>query len=145
MATQNKKSFPYLDLKETDFPNMSKTAATDIKKIENNLFKYFKQGTTIALTLGVIYVAVDWLVKTTEKRKGCFMLTTISGKTTSCKVQAYSCIGSEGDLCTSTLSYYNTTLVLMKIATLADDNELKIKVAQAAGVDPSAMFVSNYY
>ncbi|ATY70199.1 odv-e56 [Tomelloso virus] len=136
-AASNKKSYPQLNLTEAEIPNMSKTAAKDVKKVENNLFKYFKKGTTIALTLGAVYVAVDWLTKTTEKRKGCFMLTTLNNKTTSCKVQAYSCIGSGGDLCTTSLNYYNTTLVLIKVATLDDTNELKIKVAAAAKVNVS--------
>lgn len=139
LALSNKKSFPQLDIKENGFSNMSSTAARDVKKVENNLLKYFKQGTTIALTLGAVYVGVDWLTKTTERRKGCFMLTTINGKTTSCKVQAYSCVGTDGDFCQSQLTYYNTTLVLMHVASLPDTDPLKIKVAQAAGIDSSKL------
>lgn len=139
LALSNKKSFPQLDIKENGFSNMSSTAVRDVKKVENNLFKYFKQGTTIALTLGAVYVGVDWLTKATEKRKGCFMLTTINGKTTSCKVQAYSCVGTDGDFCQSQLTYYNTTLVLMHVASLPDTDPLKIKVAQAAGIDSSKL------
>ncbi|ACH96245.1 odv-e56 [Oryctes rhinoceros nudivirus] len=139
LVTANKKSYPQLDLKTADFPTMSKTASANITRIENNLLKYVSTGGKVLLTLGVIYVGVDWLTKTTEQRKGCFMMTTINGVTTSCKVEAYSCIGSGGELCSSALPYYNTTLVLMKIATLPDDNELKIKVAQAAGVQVSAL------
>lgn len=142
LATSNKRSFPQLNVSVTELPNISKSAAKDVAKVENNLFKYFKKGTTVALTLGAVYVGVDWLTKATESRKGCFMLTTINGKTTSCKVQAYSCIGSDGNLCSDSLPYYNTTLVLMKIATLPDTNELKIKVATAAGVEPSALNTS---
>lgn len=139
LATANKKSFPHLDLKEADLGNMSKSAAKDVKKVESNLYKYFKTGTKIVLTVGVVYVGVDWLIKTNEKRKGCFMLTTINGKTTSCKVQTYSCVGSGGDMCTSALPYYNITLVLIKIASMPDTDALKIKVAAAAGVQPSAL------
>lgn len=139
LALSNKKKFPHLDLKEVDFPNMSKTAAKDVKKVESNMFKYFKQGTTIALTIGIVYVGVDWLTKSTAQRKGCFMLTTINGKTTSCKVQAYSCIGTGGTMCQSVLGYYNTTTVLIKIASLPDSDALKIKVAAAADVEVSKM------
>lgn len=134
LAASSKKSHPQLDVSAEQAANLSNSAKADVKKIENNLSKKFAAGTKIALTIGAIYVGVDWLTKATEQRKGCFMLTTLNGKTTSCKVQAYSCIGSGGTLCSTTPAYYNTTLVLMKIATLANDDARKIKVAEAAGV-----------
>lgn len=142
LAETSARAHPHLNLREADFPSMSKTAAADIKTVENNLFKYVKQGTTLALTLGAVYVGVDWLTKTTAERKGCFMLTTINGTTTSCKVAGYSCIGSGGNTCATNPTLYNTTLILIKVASLPDTDELKIKVAAAAGIEPSAMNTS---
>lgn len=139
VVVANKRVYPHLDARVEDIPNLSKSATKDLKTVENNLFKYFKKGTVIALTLGTVYVSADWLVKATEQRKGCFMLTTINNKTTSCKVQAYSCIGQGGHMCHDNLPYYNVTLVLMKIATLDDSDLRKIDVATAAGISPSEL------
>lgn len=151
LSTGSKRSFPQLDLKEADLPSMSTTAAKDIKTVEGNLFKYAKQGTTLALTLGAVYVGIDWLTKATEQRKGCFMLTTINGQTTSCKVQAYSCIGTGGNMCSSSVQSYNTTLRLLYVSTLTDTNPAKIRLAAAGGVDVSeftsklAQIIDNKY
>lgn len=129
---------PHLNVTAEQVASLSTSGKRDYSKITQNLFKYFKQGTIVALTLGSVYVGVDWIAKTTERRKGCFMLTTIENKTSSCKVAAYSCIGSsDGSEMCRTLSkrYYNTTLVLMHIAAdLPDTDQRKIDVAKAAGV-----------
>lgn len=134
---------PHLNVTAEQIANLSTTGKRDYSKITQNLFKYFKKGTFIALTLGSVYVGVDWIAKATERRKGCFMLTTIDNKTTSCKVAAYSCIGAiEGsDMCRSISSkYYNVTLVLMHIAAdLPDTDQRKIDVAKAAGVAVSEL------
>lgn len=134
LANASKAKYPHLDVTVENIENLSKAGQRDLKIAENNLFKYFKRGTIISLTIGTIVVGVDWLAKATEKRKGCFMLTTINHKTTSCKVQAYSCVGQGGDMCPQNLKLYNVTLVLMKIATLDDTDSRKISVAKAAGV-----------
>lgn len=129
---------PHLNVTAEQVTSLSTSGKRDYAKITQNLFKYFKQGTFVALTLGGVYVGVDWIAKTTERRKGCFMVTTIDNKTTSCKVAAYSCIGSTdgSEMCRSVSSkYYNATLVLMHIAAdLPDNDKRKIDVAKAAGV-----------
>lgn len=130
----NTTQYPQLNITEVNFNSISKSAASDIVKVESNLFKYFKRGAIIALTIGVIIVGVNWVKTATARRKGCFMLTTINGITSSCKVQAYSCAGQDGDFCTGEFKYLNVTLALIKIADLEDTNTLKIKVANAANM-----------
>lgn len=136
MATRNKRTYPDLDAGIDDIDNISESGKKNLKKIESNLFKYFKRGTVITLTIGVVYVTVDWLAKATNARRGCFMLTTINGETTSCKVQEYTCSEyQDGDHCKSvSRDYYNVTLVLMHVAKLEDTDARKIAVAEAAGV-----------
>lgn len=129
---------PHLNVTAERVAELSTSGKRDYAKVTQNLFKYFKQGAFVALTLGGVYVGVDWIAKTTERRKGCFMVTTIDNKTTSCKVAAYSCLATtEGsDACRSiSAKYYNVTLVLMHIAAdLPDTDRRKLDVAKAAGV-----------
>lgn len=127
-----KRARPQLDSASVN--RLSKTAKADVKTVENNLLRRFKQGTIIALTIGVIYVGVDWIAAATESRKGCFMLTTINGKTTSCKLLAFSCIGdSKGECKTPPQSHHNSTLLMMVIAEKSDTDAQKIGLAAAAG------------
>lgn len=135
LTVSNKKVYPQLDIVEADFNKISKTAAADLAKVEKNTSKYFKNGTKIALTIGVMVVGVDWIRKTTLQVKGCHMLTVIDNKTTSCKVAAYSCVGEGGDLCSQKFDYPNTTLILMKVVTMPDTDPLKMKLADATGIE----------
>lgn len=131
LATTAKAKYPQLDVEAENMETLSTGAKKDLAKVESNLFKYFKQGTVISLTIGTVVVGVGWISAATSKRKGCFMQTSIDGKVTSCKVQAYSCIGTpEGNLCQENLKYYNTTLVLMKLVMLDDADERKTKLAE---------------
>lgn len=127
-------------LNVSDVKDLSVSSARDVKTVENNLFKYFKQGTTVALTIGTVYVAVDWIAKATEARKGCFMITTISGKSTSCKIASYSCeSGKTGNFCSNVGAYYNTTLCLMAAADLPDTDQRKIELCTGFNVSPSEL------
>lgn len=135
LTTQYKKLYTKLDTTIEDFQKLSKSSKEQVAKIENNLFKYFKRGAIIALTIGTIYVADGWILKETEKRKGCFLVRREGNEVTSCKIINYSCNYYEGCECSdqSDGKYYNITLAAMSIAKLANDNETKIKVATAVG------------
>lgn len=134
------REFPHLNVIEEDLPQMSNTAKNDVKKIENSLRQKFKDGTAIALTIGVVYVGVDWIVNALKARRGCFLVTNINNKITSCKIQDFSCSSpTEGNFCDSTPTVYNTTLQLMAISELDDANETKIKVAELAGIKPAEL------
>jgi hypothetical protein len=133
LAAVAKRNNPHLDAKVEDLPHLSENAKADVKKIENKLFKYFKQGAIIGLTIGAIYVTIDWLTKATEARKGCYMLTTIDGQTTSCKIMEYSCEGrlGEGTKECGNLPYYNVTLVAIVIAERSNSDATKKAMASA--------------
>lgn len=136
-ALATKRARPQLDAGSLD--RLSNAAKSDLKKVESNLFRRFKEGAVIALTLGVVYVGVDWVVKATESRKGCWMLTTIDGKTTSCKLVTSSCIGNSSDACKIYERHYNATTEMIYISSLDDSNALKIGLASAAQVEPSKL------
>lgn len=129
------KSYPKLNVGAEGVSALKGSDKAVVEKVQSNFLKRFKQGLVIPLAIGAVYVGVDWLVKATAKRKGCFMLTTINGKTTSCKVAAYTCTdnSAEGTLCGENLPYYNTTLILMKIVTLSNTDANKLKIAQVTG------------
>lgn len=139
LASVTKNARANLNVTTDAVSQLSDTAKRDLKKVEGNLSKYFKQGTVIALTIGAVYVGVDWITKSTEQRKGCFMLTTIDGKTTSCKVVSYSCVGKGGEACTSVGNYYNVTIWLIAIAALPDTDQRKIQLCTQLNIEPKDM------
>lgn len=150
-TVSNVRSFPQLNIFEVNFNSLTKSAERDIAKVESNLFKYFATGTKVTLTIGVIVVGTNWVLKATEERKGCFMLTTINNKTSSCKVQQYSCVGSGGNMCNDNFNYLNATLALIRIAELPDDDKLKIAIAKIAKTEARLLkdnlgtYIDGYY
>lgn len=141
-VSANKKAFPHLDVTADDFNTLSTTAKKDVKKIENNLIKYAKTGAKITLLFGTIAIGAEWALKGTQKRKGCWMITTIGGKPSSCKIAAFWCLGNtDGDFCPGTHvdKLQNTTLVLMAISEAPDTNPLKMSIAKKVGVDVGEM------
>lgn len=142
VAAATKRTHARLDVPADQVSRLDRTAFRDMKQVESNLFKYFKQGSAVALTIGVAYVAIDWIAKATVERKGCFMLTTLNGRTTSCKVAAYSCAAGSStgaSLCASVGDYYNVTLCLMTCATMADTDARKIRLCEQLGVKPAEL------
>lgn len=141
LSAKTKQLHPALDTTVENIDKLAASSKAELKTVESNLTKRFKQGTVIALTIGTIYVGVDWLSKATQARKGCFMLSTINNKVSSCKVAAFSCASSVDttNACSSVPAAYNTTLVLMAIAELDDSDQRKIDVATAAGAVVSSL------
>lgn len=133
-AEGSARKYPHLDTGKVTGPNVSKTTTKAVEKIESNLRKRFPSGTKIALGLGVVVVGAGWLSKVLDENKGCFMVTTIGGKTTSCKVDQLSCVGKGGTMCPNPASTYNTTLSAIQIAKRADTDALKKRLATAMGV-----------
>lgn len=88
---KNKTKAPELDIKSA--ADAAPSVKEKIKKIEAKSISVFKSGTKIALIVGVAYIGVQWLSKATEARKGCFCITVINGKSTSCRYAATSCVG----------------------------------------------------
>lgn len=141
LATATKRERPYMHATAKNLDKISETARRDLKKVESNLYRHFKEGAVIALTIGTVIVGTDWIAKATAARTGCFMVTTINGKTTSCKVTSCTCTNNvvDNNACSGTLDYYNITLVIMNLASSADSDPNKIALAAAVGVVPSRM------
>lgn len=129
-----------LDLDVTDSSRLTPTARTKLGKVTANLTKALGKGTVFVMVLGTVAVSADWAITATQRRKGCFMMTTIDGKSTSCKVAAYTCHGpKEGNLCTREPNYYNATLVLMHVSRLDNADPIKVKLAQAVSLTPETL------
>lgn len=119
VAAVSKRERTYLNATVEDLGKISDTAEQELKMVESNLYKYFKGIAVVTLTVGIVYVGVEWIFKATQIRKDYFMVTTINGVMTSCKVATYTCSISDAgtdNKCTGTMDYFNTTLVLMHLA-----------------------------
>jgi len=83
---KNERVYPQLNIYGGEFGNISKSAASDIAKVESNLFRKYATGSIISFTIGAgIIVATGWVIRATRQRVGCFMMTTINNKTSSCR------------------------------------------------------------
>nr|WOJ45382.1 odv-e56 [Apis mellifera nudivirus] len=137
VASVTKRTHVNLDVTPENISKLGTNATREVKRVESNLFKYFKQGTAIALTVGLVYVGIDWIAKATKERKGCFMLTTINNKTTSCKVAAYTCDENiTGNMCKSIDPYYNVTICLLACITMDDTDTRKIFLCEKLKIEP---------
>lgn len=153
LADQLKKSKHYLDItadkigdgitSASKIKNITTNAVKEIAQLEKRVVSWAKANKgKIALTIGVVVVG-EFIVRNVAYRKGCFMMTTINGVVTSCKVASYSCaspslIGKEGDPCLNS-GLYNTTLVLMAITKLDDGHDLKKELASKLQIQPGEM------
>lgn len=133
---------PHLNITINEIENLTNQQKGTLEKIGNNIKRIFGKAGKLTLTIGTLYVGTNCIIRALKERKGCFMVTTIDGKSTSCKVQNYSCIGISDEYHTSSVtncdhkySLYNVTLTLMYIATLPDTDKNKLAVAQAADID----------
>lgn len=137
VATVAKRERPHLNATVDNLDKLSDTAKRDLKKVESNLYRHFREGTAVALTIGAVTVGVDWISQATRARKGCFMMTVVDGKTTSCKISAYTCSADDantGNKCTNVQDYYNITLVLMHLASAPDTDPQKKAIATLTGI-----------
>lgn len=139
-ADVTKIKYPQLNVNIDNINLLPDSAKQIAAKVESNLGKYFKVGAFVTLFVGGIVVSKIWLEKATLDRKGCWMLRTVNGKTSSCKVVDYSCNASNTTMaCTVSLSYYNVTLTLMKICTLDDTNVDKVEISKLTGIAVNEM------
>lgn len=140
-ATLNKQRYPNMNVTADDISLISTTGKNNVAKVENNLLSKVATGTKIALTLGVVTVGVGWAVTATEENEGCFMSTTINNRTTSCKIQKFSCTknADRGSFCLQVPQLYNVVIILMTLAQRSDEDVHKISVCQAAEIQPSEL------
>lgn len=139
LISVRKKQFPELNVGVRD---VSKLSAENVKKLSkmDSILRKAKPAAVIALTIGAVYVVADWITQTTKEREGCFMLTTLNGKTTSCKISAYTCasddISQVGKMCTSVDPAYtqsNLALVYLTIASQPPTHPLYVALVKGLG------------
>lgn len=131
---------PGLKLTASQLDAAPAATKAEVTQIESRALKHFKTGAYIGLTIGAVTMTTGWIQKALRERQGCFMVTNFAGVITSCKVSAWSCVGSGGTFCNyNTDAHYNVTLTLMKAATLPNNDQFKIKLASAVGVAPSEL------
>lgn len=136
----NKKKFPELNAKSIE--SLSKEGKASFNKVISNIGKIVKVGQTVALTIGVITIGTKWYLDALEKRKGCWLVTinSVTGKATSCKIKDYSCTNPKTDEASECAqnkynTYYNTTLILMALCELKNDDILKLEAARVVNVE----------
>ena len=131
----NYDKYKHLNVTVQTYDSLSESAKEEILCIENHLIQKMP-NTTKHLTIGSITVKPGWILDATKRRSGCQMLTTLQEKTTSCKIIKFSCdksvIDNDAiDNCSAPNNLYNTTLIIMYIVNLADNDPLKIGLVKS--------------
>lgn len=100
-----------IDFKLSNLDKMSKNGARAIdtigKRIKNILGSVLKVG----LIIGALVLGANWLEEALKRRKGCWLLTTINNKTSSCRLSRNTCrpsFGNENNCSVKKLPVYNT-------------------------------------
>jgi len=146
------KERPHLNITVNNYDKLSEISKSDITSFTDNLLKVSKAGTYLVLVIGGVTIGVNWIRNGLADRRGCWMLRTVNGKTTSCRVSAFSCGRPSGNLslsvdtvnskqtCTEDLSsYYNATLSFIHICELGDTDLDKLNLAKSLGVSVDTM------
>lgn len=134
---QNSKTHPDLLLTADDLPNASASTKEIIKKAEQTLLQKLARNTSVLITVGIIVVTSEWAYKSVVANRGCFMLTTINGKTTSCRIKQLSCtnLTATDNVCTTPFTAgRNYTLLLMVLVNSQDTDTLKTNIANDLGL-----------
>lgn len=153
MVRMSVKDRPHLNVTMNNYATLSETAKTEISSFYDNLIKFAKTGTYLALVIGGVTIGANWLINGLADRRGCWMVRTVNGKTTSCRVTSFSCgrqtdrppvtggeVKSTQTSCTDDLSsYYNTTLSFIHICELDDTDVDKLNLSRALGVSVDAL------
>lgn len=144
------KSSKYSDLNIKSIgKDTSPETVAKINKAQTSMMRYFKPGAVIVLTVGVAYIVVDGLINAVAERSGCFMVTTISGKTQSCKVSSLTCSSDASknkNPCDRPANKYplNVMLCLLSLEkTNAATVMIKAKVCEISGVS-DAEYMSKF-
>lgn len=139
-----KQSKVEIDFNLSNIDKLSKAGIKETTTIGNRLKKLTSNSGKIALAVGVLYIGVDWLKTSLENRKGCWLVTTINNKTTSCRMSRNTCGIIEGKKdskitppeCTNrdTLDIYNAVIFLINVIN-GSDTALKDSLKTELGID----------
>lgn len=102
-----------LNIKPSELDTASSEVKSSLSKIEKKGTSVFGDTAKVALVIGGITFGALWLTKAVKDRIGCWMVTTINGKATSCKIKDYYCNdnASDNNYCGSTPSFYSVILL----------------------------------
>lgn len=129
---------------------MSTNGIKETETIDKRLKKIAGVSGKIVLTVGILYVGIDWLKRSLEERKGCWLITTVNGKSTSCRMSRHMCSKitlSSTAPCVNenTFDIYNAVVFLINTFNRpTDDNLLKgLLIALNIEVLPSTDEIPN--
>lgn len=130
-----KKAHNDLNIKGTAIDDAPPAIKKKIEKAEKKGSFTFKDGTYIALTIGGVVIGLNWLKKAANDRNGCWLVSKVNGKTTSCKISGYTCMSdsSPNNTCDSSPQVVNTNLVLMHLVNSGSEQQ-KTDFAEKTGV-----------
>ena len=126
----NSDKYKHLNVSIDEYQNLPESIKNDIQCIEQYLVNN-KNGLTIPLTIGTLQVQKGWILRETQRRTGCQMVSTINGQTTSCKIMKYSCdksIIKTDHTCSPPSNAYNIALLLLHFSKLPNNNATKISL-----------------
>lgn len=130
-------------LEQATARNAARYSNVDTKTLNNQVLKYFRTGTVISLTVGTIVIGVSSFELAMKASTGCMMVTVIGSNTTSCRISQLSCTNldlTEG-LCTNHVELgRNYTLLIMSVANMPNDRDVKIQVAQELNITPAELY-----
>lgn len=130
---------PQLNITLNNIDKLSNASLKELGHFRRNWGKYVGTG-TVALVIGTVALTDNWFKDALAARRGCWMVKTVNGKATSCRVSRFTCgdlqqssnntpggvLCNEGD----TNEFYNTTLYFMYIVSLSDDDRMKLEMAR---------------
>lgn len=141
LIENNKSTLKRFNLTVDEFKNAPKNVQREVSTAERLGMSIFKNGTKIALTVGIIVIGTGWVLRELEKRKGCFMFRQIGDKVSSCKIINYTCVQTEGLECTNfKYTHYNITLNAMWVAKQTDDMIEKVNLCKSLGIEPNELY-----
>lgn len=129
---------PQLNVTLSNIDKLSDASLKELNHFQRNWKKYVGTG-AVALVVGTVAATDSWFKDALAGRRGCWMVKTLNGKTTSCRVSRFTCgnISSSsgntpgGALCTDDNSqFYNSTLYFIYAINQDNDFGLKIELAE---------------
>lgn len=136
----------HLDINLSNIDKLSPKALKETESISKKLQKFTVNGGKIAIVTGVVILGVNWLQKSLESRKGCFLVSTINNKATSCRLSRLTCPFTDTttsiekdqiNVCATnvqTLKLRNPMLILIKIVNYPNGTPLKADLARHLSV-----------
>lgn len=142
IATITKLERPQLNITLGNIDKLSDSSLQELNHFQKNWKRYAGAG-SVALVIGTVTVTDSWFKDALAARRGCWMVKTVNGKSTSCRVSSFTC----GDVSSSTgntqtvklcktdeIGFYNVTVQFMYIAHSKNGTNVKENLSYKLGV-----------